>query len=549
MSILDQRTQSFVDECESTSTIEPTTKETMLEQPARTVKPRMRQYIARPVVAVLPHDDICLSEHYEFGRVSDLIDSLPTMQPTLFAVVNGADFLATLDKLFSADDTTGKWQWRVSTNERDICRPDGIRVATRVSTVVHYFGWKNGNYHKLIDPVVMYGRKLEEIWPGDDSRIRRLLAWATCLRDFCDTEHTDVRPTIGGIGSQFLTDHRFYPGARRKIPKATNETIREYLPGNHYNLNVFPQPNREYTALYLDQHRAHHYHARTVPLPAANTLYAHGRFTDLAEIVFPNTWDNFYGLYCLDLERVPGKHARAFSWVGRHLDRLFVYSNELAHLGDMGYRVRGVRAAWGSRHRDMGIAKYAAWAEQKLDEHGDPAWLKPLLLSTYGVLATKPRESEAVFRLASSGEPVTLHTGKNKLNGLLTKSAKKLEPKIANVLQRAMIEAATRSDSVGLAQQLNNLGYQVLSIYADAVIVRQDDDQPAPLLAEPWRLKTILTHLQFINQQAFMSGEMTKLPGIGRELRDYRQHSPGQAPKRKMIEAVTGYPVKSNRRI
>lgn len=511
-----------------------------LEQPARTIKPRSREYTYHRVVAI--HDDMTLDEDGTFGTLATLTANLRDMPPTLFAKVGGANWVADLTDTLQPLYPT-QWQWRASANERDICTPDGIRVASRVTTVIPFFGFKGGNYHKLIDPVVMYGKKLDEIHPGTEMPIQRLLLWAVSIRDFCDSEKLDVRPTSGGIAAQFLTDRRFYPELRRKVPAATNERVREFMPGNYYVLNVHPVPNREYTAAYLDQSRAHHYHAHTTALPDANHLYAHGDFINLSKVCFADTHPGFHGLYCLDLERTPGK--KAFQWLGRNLTGVFVYSNELQHIHDMGFRVSGVRAAWGSRTRDMGIPKYAKWCETVLDTYADAPWLKPILLSTYGVLATKPRHAESVFCMAKSGDRVELHTGKNKLSGLRTRARYKLEPRIANVLHRGMIEAATRSESVGLAQELNATGHRVLSIYADAVIVEIDDDNPLPTLPTPWRTKETLNHLQFINQQAFTSGEMTKLPGVSRELMAFRQHTHGRAPSllKQRYDCLTGKPI------
>ena len=491
----------------------------------RVVKPRNRQYRRHPVVAVFRNET--LDESGELGSVNDLLAALPQKPPTLFVAPAAADLIAQWGVGFSAryGDT---WQWRASTHERNIVRPDGKLIAARVSVVIHFFGWKGGNYHKIIDPVTMYGHSLNDIWPGDDDTLVKLLRWGVQIRDFCDENGIDVRPTIGGISSQLLTDRRFYPEPRRKVPAATNAATREYMTGNYYYLNVKPEREANLTAHYIDQTRAHHYHARTTALPDSNLLYAYGRFVDLAKVCWDHPFDEFYGLYCADLS-YQRKGTRQFGWIRgfqRELTKQFVWSNELPHLADMGFTVTGVRAAWGSRKRDTGLARYATWAESQLDRYENAPWLKPLLLSAYGILATRPRHAETVFRLARKGEPVTVVTGHNSLSGVHIKGRMKLEPRIANVLHRGMIEAATRSESVGLAQHLAGQGHKILSIYADAVIVQVDEERPLPSLPEPWRLKDTLNHLQFINQQAFISGEMTKLPGVAGELRQITSRSP-----------------------
>lgn len=494
-----------------------------------------------------------LEEHGVITPTSDLLDILPSLPPTLFARIGSADWLAEINKRFelSHPDT---WQYRVSSNERAIIKPGGGKVATRVTVAVHFFGFKGGNYHKLIDPITMYGHSLDTIWPGDQPRILKLMQWAIAIRNFCDTNQMDVRPTIGGIAAQFLTDRRFYTDSRRKVPRAINDRAREELPGNHYALTVQPTPDKEFTAWYLDQYQAHHYHARTAILPSSNNLYAFGRFTDLQEIVWEQPHSGFKGLYCLDL-CAPDKPV-PFDWISHKTNAWkdghnFVFSNELQHVLDMGYTINGVRAAWGSFEQDTGLPRYATWAGKQLENYGPKPWLKPLLLATYGTLAIKAGFGETIFRL-SRGEPVEILTGHHVLPGMLTQRKQKLDPGIANVIHRGMIEAGCRSESVGLAQWLTGQGYNVLSIYADAVIVEQTDDRPTlpqtylgkPFLPDPWRVKATLNHLQFVSKQAFISGEMTKLPGVSQELKQYRQwNGPGHAPTKPIHDALTGQPL------
>lgn len=498
------------------------------------------------VVAV--SDGVTLTEHGEVGTVGELVKALPQMQPTLFVRVSAADFVADLDSIYSVSHPNS-WQWNASSSEREMVRPNGFVAAARVSTVIRYFGWKGGNYHRIIDPVTMYERSLDKIWPSDETLLVRLMEWATAIRDFCHENRIEVRPTMGSIGCQFLTDPRFYPEPRRKVPTATNEQVRPYLPGNYYRLKFAPSPDVHFTAHYLDQSRAHHYHAANEALPDANSLYAHGNFLDLSACVFEEVSNDFYGLYCLDL--VPPSKREVFPFIhgnGPVIEKQFVYSCELEQLRALGYQVYGIRAAWGSYQRDTGISRYAQWASEQLERYLSAPWLKPILLATYGTLAIRPKEqAESIFRLAKGGKERTLVTGHRSLKG--TAVSRKIDPRLANVLHRGMIEAATRAESIGYANWLESQGHQVLSIYADAVIVRANDDKPLPPIPEPWRLKETLTHLQFISQQAFMSDSMTKLPGVNRDIIPYRQSSPGHAPRVVAYEALTGRAVTTNRRI
>lgn len=493
------------------------------------------------------HGDEVLTEDGQIMTLTELIDNIPGREPTLFATVGGADLLARFSATFIIR-YPACWQWRVSDHER-LNFQSGTRRTGRVTVAVHYFGFKNANFHKLIDPVTMHGQGLSRVWPTNDPPIVKVLRWAMAIQDFCMENDLNVKPTMGGISSQFLTDPRFYPNARRKVPSATNDVAREHLPGNHYFLNVRPSPIREYSAYYLDQHRAHHFQARHISFPDANHVYAYGHFKNLDRFFRHSTSPHFYGLYCLDLE-APARGWFTYEWLNRkNLTRQFIFSNELPHLYDQGYKVLGVRAAWGSHHRDGGLNKYASFATEQLDRYGDAPWLKPILLATYGTLACRRTYGAAVFRLVSRGEPTLLLTGAHTLNGRMTKRPFKLEPGIANVIQRGMIDAATRSESIGLSQWLTEQNQRVLSIYADAVMVEINEDRPLPSLPEPWRLKRELNHLRFINQQAFISDGMKRLPGVAGELKEYRQHAPGHAPRRKMWDALSKQEIQTGRRI
>jgi len=493
-----------------------------LEGTDRIVKPRIARFKHYDVAAIV-HDEV-LFESGELMQTEAFTETLPRLSPLILVGRGIADYIVTLDERFIGDPT---WQWKVTVKERDIYlpeeQPQGVKL---VSTVVHYFGWgygrKQPTYHLALDPIVFYGKSFGTVWNIKRSMIEELLNWGVTLREFCRVNNLSIRPTNGGISAQFLTDSRFYPEHRRKVPRGINERARENLPGNYYQLFVRDDPTREYQAYYLDQHAAHHYHAERIRFPDANSLYARGRFLDLGDIVFPAPIPEFSGLYCLRIALPEVSGIREFSPLAHNLFEstfdTFVWSSEIHWIQDLGYRIEGVIAAWGSIYPDEGIPKFAKWAQVELERYSNASWLKPILLSTYGVLAAKPRTREMLQRRTrGKGKPASVLTGNNELFGLLvgaTGKDKRLEPKIVNVLQRGLIEAATRVESLGYAHYLTHQGYKILSIYADGVIVEDEGSTPLPFLFEPWRLQNHLHHLRFINKQAFVSGEVSKLPGI-----------------------------------
>lgn len=502
------------------------------------VTPRKRRFPALPVIAL--YRDMAMSESGELISETVFLKNLPKMSSTLFIKLDAAGYIAELDAKFKRQ-YPGTWNCRFITKETSLMQPNGFYRPVREQVVCHYFGWKtsgSGSFHKILDPAIFLEKKL----PNKDHEpyVRTLLDWGIALRDFCHENGIEVRATAGAVSGQFLTDPRFYPDARRKVPRATNDKIREVLPGNYYSLTPEPRPDREYTAHYLDQQRAHHYHAARIAFPNSNELYAYGRFVDVAACVFPDVWDSFHGIYCLDL-LVP-ETRKVPRWIRDILDhhatestpitKRYVYSNEIPALLDWGYRVVGVRAAWGSHKLDTGLNTYAVWASSQLEAHPHTPWLKRLFLATYGVLAITPRDSVSLYSRAKKGELATVRVGSTTFTGYRLQQRTKLEPRLANVLHRGMIEAACRIESIGYADYLENHGYNVLSIYSDAVIIEADESLPIPVQPDPWRMKRTLTHLRFLNTQAYMSAEEDKIPGgMGREILQYIQQSPGRAPR------------------
>src|SRR5271170_6167204 len=94
----------------------------------RIVRSRSRTYKRLPIVAI--HGKVTLTENGEMGAIMDLVKSLPTLPQTLFVKYNAADFLGGLDITYKNHKG---WQWHAVEREKAICRPDGVRIAARVT--------------------------------------------------------------------------------------------------------------------------------------------------------------------------------------------------------------------------------------------------------------------------------------------------------------------------------------------------------------------------------------------------------------------------------
>jgi len=529
----------------------------------RIVRPKKTGYKHYEIVALAKGE--ALHESGELLPLNEFIERLHTYPALILVKRNIADFIAELNERFKSNP---HWQVHSTVREQDICLPGADFPVThiKISTVIQWFGWyhnvfptKNRTHHLALDPIVFTGKKLGDFWNIERTVIEELLSFGITIRDWCRENNLSPKPTVGAISAQFLTDSRFYPDCRRKVSKYENKRARDNLPGNHYQLFVADNPKDEYQAIYLDQRRAHHYHAEHTKLPNANTLYAFGRFLDLGDIFFPTVIPEFSGLYYLRIGIPETSPIRTYSpiaheWTEESVDR-FVWSNEVQLLRDLGYRIDGVIAAWGTDEPDTGLPKYAKWAQEELDHYSNPPWLKQILLATYGVLAARPRTREKIVTQTSvkNAKQVVTFTGRNELHGLLvgaTGKDKRIEPRIANVLQRGLIESATRAESLGCAHYLTYKGIRVLSIYADGIIVEDEGNTSLPFLPEPWRIQNHLHHLQFINKQAFISGEVSKLPGV-LDRTSYLQiaKSHRDVPVRMTYDILTGRAQKTGRHI
>lgn len=529
----------------------------MLVSEARSVRPRKETQLPDYRIVALSNGT-CLFETGEIQSEDQVIGELDRYPPCIFASRNIAAFVA---RCTMRHQHNPRWNFQAKTTERETFCPGKERPPVRVSVVINWFGFVKTKTQQSVrfvalDPTTFYGRSLDEIYPdmgNTHSQLELLLKWATDLRRFCSEYALVPKPTAGSLASQFLRDKRFYPRDRRKVPGFINETARGALPGNHYRLFAIEGRKREYQAIYIDQKRSHHYHAQHTRLPNANALHARGSYDSLDSGRYFSTSDSFSGLYYLHYT-VPDPAPKFSIFSEQEAGQRyagFVYSNELPFLRDNGYVIHGASASWGAFTYDTGIKAYSRWAQSELDRLGDPKWLKPILLSTYGVLAIRPRPISYVYgRTVKDAPLVSVPTGLNPLVGHLVgcEDGRKVEPGFANVLHRGMIEASCRVESVGFAQYLTDvLGFTVLSIYADAVIIEQPDRYSHILthgkLPDPWRIVATLNHLQFLNRQAFTSGEMTKLPGIlNRDVLRIARGTVGRAPKRKQTKtmAVSG---------
>lgn len=510
----------------------------------RPVKPRKPYDPYLPIIVV--HGNEIYTErtdgHHLLERLPAVIATEP---PSYIAVHEAGTVLGPLHEAFKHDP---RWQYKLTPVQRTTGHTPTRGTQHTVTTVsVNFFGWQankhqRSRYFYPLDPLVFARQSAPQIRGRKDIDIlTALFEWAKDLRAFAVENQLRVSSTSGGIAAQLLRDPRFYPEPRRKVPAATNRKARVNLPGNFYRLNA--ESERFYRAVYLDQEAAHHNAAKSIEFPHADRLFAKGWFNRNGCNGCNGYWSrpgtpHFQkiisqpGLFYLRLwspHVKPGTTVPPFmETVGEH--DTFIYSNELPMVERLGGKIIGLYAAWTSTVVDKGLNKYALWALDQIKAAPPETlnWLKPTLLSAYGILAAKPRRLEFAFLQAKSGELKELPVGPALLPVFHKRTAGKFEPGFANVIQRGMIEAETRKRSIELANELANGGLEVLAVYADSVFVRRNG--PLPLLPAGWGVKSDLDGLRFLNAVQFTSRQLVKLPGIPREAQErYLQSRAGIA--------------------
>lgn len=497
----------------------------------RGVRPRTSTHDARSIIA-LDGTSVLLERTGEVHPNSALPYLLISEPPSILVCEQASGLLAHLNRGNCA--RIAGWQYRIAPVVRRTYRQHRRNKPTEShDVIVSFLGWRltdrRTHYHYPLDPLVFTGGPIRRLIPAEDEplKLAALLAWGQDVRQWCRDNGLKVGSGTGSLAVQLLKDPRFYPEARRKVPRQTNERARFHLPGNHYEL--FVREHTYHEAYYVDMQSAHHNCAAEIVLPNGNGLMARGRYREPPEVIDGDPWakpygakfDSLIGSHGLLLVRleVSRRATLPASFAPPYMKRpglklAYVFTNELPMIRELGGIIEGVEAAWTSYTVDTGLSKYARWALAETLTMTDQrkAWAKPALLAAYGMLAARPTAREFGYATAVSGTPHTYMTAGGPLEALVRKQVKETESPVVNVIHRGMIEAEVRMRALAFARSLHAQGCKVLCVYADSVII--DSRGPVPLIPHPWRIKTPLSRLEFFNPTSFHSVELTRLPGI-----------------------------------
>lgn len=468
------------------------------------------------------------------------VDQLP---PAIVTTDAGVQLLAYLEQQRELTSHP-LWQWQVSRRGHSAWRPEArskSRFEFTVPKPVRFgFASQRGGkrrakgrarWYQMIDLHMFC--ELPDGW-GDPDALE-LLRFGVELRGWANRNRLPVLAGASSYGSRLLRDARFGGGWRRKVPRATNDRMRALLPGNHYQL--LAGVDRSLAEVHkFDQASAHHHAALMTRFPHPDTLEAHGMFRGPLPIgrqmvkhrgpirVGTDRWAALLDrpgmfvvalsvpeLVAIDVLEIPALRKAGRRWQA-------LTSVELEYIREQkrpeGVRVLDVWAAWASEEEDDRLREYALWAGRQLAEPNRPAWLKPTLLATYGMLAVKARKFRNAWRWAAPPAlSIGWQTSQGMLFGFERSGDKEREPQTANVLDRALIESRVRLESLRFARQLRAGGMRPVAIYADAVFAT---GKPPDLLPVPWRYEGVIHDLIFDSPARYRSREEVRLPGTPR---------------------------------
>lgn len=479
----------------------------------RTVAPRKRRYIHRDIITVV--DDL--------GRLEDgtPVHNLPlfasTCDPYLWVTTEPARLLMIMKSAF---DHVDGFNYQIL--QSDEVYEDGTPCMsyTRLTRfgITDVPGRRKQAMHLVWSPFDMMRNPMRVL---EGAGWVDLLRFADDVRSWCREQNLPLPTSLSGISSGLLRDERFWPEARGRVPKATNENVRKYLPGVHSELRG--RTNRRYhQAVALDQKTAYHRAAQEVPLPDPTTLYARGYFNcpEDAPIwatpgsVLYNRIVKQPGLLAVRAQSRPtGKREvrlPMLNFMSKRAETLYLWSSELELAQQSGLTIHGLVAAWTSDFADEGFPRYGKFAQGEIEAAGDyrKRWLKPILHATYGMLAARPRQLKVGHR-HGKGRLTRYVLGRGYDFPVHEAELGAHSPPTTNVAALGVLQAEIRARSIKLADHLTKEGVEVLHIHADGIHVRGQ----LPLMPlEAWKVEP-RTNLTYLDRVSWLAEEGDCLPG------------------------------------
>jgi hypothetical protein len=503
---------------------------------ALVVRPRRRGYKHRPIIAVVA--GLGMTESGELVRNLPLFAT--SSEPHVWVTFDVLTVALPLKEAFSHTD----WFTWDFADSRDPEVGEGYMSKARLTSFG--FDCKMPDGSRRNPPPGIRKQARHVIWEptrmfSDPSTAAdnltnthaELMRFALDVRAWCEEQNLPLRSTLPGLSAMLLRDPRFWPHDRGRVPRATNEAIRQFLPGV-YQRRLAPTHRRIPSAVVLDQRRAYHRAAREVSTPDPTTLYARGYYADPENA--PELWaepgDELYertigqpGLVAVRVasSRHARKHELRLPAVDKShaTDTIYLWTNEVPFAEATGLKIDGIVAAWTSLEADTGLPLYGSWAESEIDRSSEYRrfWLKPTLHATYGLLGSRQRVMIRSSRFGK-GTPSVYLIDAEPFPVIERKPHVGSSP-LTNVTMLGVLQSEIRQRSLIMANELLDRRVGVYHVHADGL---HAGPMQLPLTADSWTMDGV-TNLIYEDDVSWTTDQRDVLPGRDARLRvELRRH-------------------------
>lgn len=496
------------------------------------VKPRKRGFVHHPIISVI--GDIGVTEQGEIIRNLPLFaynseaHLWVTLSPTdlartmrdyfgIYAIINGVKLPEYPWFCLGASNSVDP-----DPSFRQLGPPKG-----RITSFGFHSKYANApkrktSRHIICHPSTMLGnrKRAHELVENNHGSLQKLMQ---DIRSWCEEQNLPMGKTLSGIGSALLRDERFWSYDRGRVPRATNERIRPYLPAVHNEL--YGDVHKSYDKVVsLDQRRAYHTIAQEVPTPDPTTLFARGYFQNpekskiwaLPGKPVYNRTVNQPGLLAVKGVSRPTRQGEvrlpALDFQGTKV--IYLWSNELELARQQGFSVEGLTAAWTSRDSDRGLPLYGKWAIDQINKSSPyrQKWIKPTLHSTYGLLGSRPRTMQFLEHNGQGQDIVIWYFAGYKFE-FHKRELEDWLPEFANAAMLGVLQAEVRNRTLTLATLLQGQGASILHTHADGIHLVMDQlPLDVSFSGTRWTVDQ-LTRLRYEDKVSYVSNEKFCLPG------------------------------------
>jgi hypothetical protein len=344
-----------------------------------------------------------------------------------------------------------------------------------------------------------------------------------------------IRASRGAIGAALLRHSPEWKKGRHAAPRFINQISRKYLPGNYYAISRQAEETRLKRfkhCYYVDQFSAHHNIVTQITIPHPHTLRARGNWqnaiqkdsyyppwarpgTDIFEKIEKGELVGLVLARVLPHTLPPNEFHLYPPWAKKKSEYVWLWTPDIEFVSnnfriELDYIVAGFLGSMG----DTALSEYGTWALDYLGSFNrEKIYTKSSLLAAYGMLGFNNEKNTDIRKYwggNTTGTKILLPEA-GPVTERVIKFKEGTQHNLVNVVARGLIEAETRYRTLEYAKELYSQGIHVIQIYADGMLVEADQ---LPFLPTGWRITESLTNVYVPRTNAFISDQLSKIPGI-----------------------------------